>query len=327
MRDCVTVSVAARLHLGFLDLNGGLGRRFGSLGLALEEPDTLIEISRSPADQAAGPQAERALPHLAKMVEGLGLPAGHSLRIDRAIPPHAGLGSGTQLALGIAAAVRRLHRLAIDVEADALLLDRSARSGLGAGFFREGGVALDGGRGDADRPAPIVARLPFPDEWRVLLIFDPARQGVHGPAELAAFRGLAPFPATLAGHLCRLALMQALPAVAEGEIGPFGRAVTEIQAHVGDHFAGAQGGRYASPNVAAVLDLLARHGVDGYGQSSWGPTGFAFAASEAEARRLQRLVAALASSSGLETRIVRGRNHGALIAEQNLARGQGARHG
>ncbi len=24
----------ARLHLGFLDLNGGLGRRFGSLGLA-----------------------------------------------------------------------------------------------------------------------------------------------------------------------------------------------------------------------------------------------------------------------------------------------------
>lgn len=327
MRHCVTVSVAARLHLGFLDLNGGLGRRFGSLGLALEEPDTLIEVSRSDGDAAMGPQADRALPLLARIVERLGLPAGHSLRIHRAIPPHAGLGSGTQLALGIAAAVRRLHRLAVDVEADALLLDRSARSGLGAGFFHEGGLALDGGRGEAERPAPIVARLPFPEGWRVLLIFDPARQGVHGPAELAAFRDLAPFPADLAGHLCRLALMQALPAIAEGEIGPFGKAVTEIQAHVGDHFAGAQGGRYASPNVAAALDLLARRGVDGYGQSSWGPTGFAFAASEAEARRLQRIVAPLASSSGLETRIVRGRNHGALVAERGLAREQGARHG
>src|SRR5688572_5559747 len=124
MRDCVTVSVAARLHLGFLDLNGGLGRKFGSLGLALEEPDTLIEISRSAGDAATGPQAQRAFPHLARMVERLGLPSGHSLCIHRAIPPHAGLGSGTQLALGVAAALRRLHRLAVDVEGDALLLDR-----------------------------------------------------------------------------------------------------------------------------------------------------------------------------------------------------------
>jgi beta-RFAP synthase len=327
MRDRVTVSVAARLHLGFLDLNGGLGRRFGSLGLALEEPDTEIELSRSAHDVAEGPQADRAMRQLVRLVAHLGLPAGHALLIRRAIPAHAGLGSGTQLALAIAAAVRRLHRLPLDTEADALLLDRGARSGLGAGYFGEGGVALDGGRGTADRPAPVIARLPFPEEWRVLLILDPASEGVHGPEEVAAFRTLPPFPAELAAHLCRVVVMQALPGVAEGDLDAFGRAVTEVQAHVGDHFARAQGGRYASRNVAGVLDLLARNGVAGYGQSSWGPTGFAFAASQAEARRLARIAAPLASSSGLEMRIVKGRNRGAVIAERAFASGQGARHG
>lgn len=327
MRDCVTVSVAARLHLGFLDLNGGLGRRFGSLGLALAEPETIIELGRSPADAAEGPQAERAMRYLARLVDGLGLPAGHRLVVHQAIPAHAGLGSGTQLALALAAALRRLHRLAADVEADALLLERSARSGLGTGFFHAGGVALDGGRGKADLPAPIIARLPFPEDWRVLLILDPSREGMHGAAELAAFGALAPFPAELAAHLCRLALMQALPAIAERELASFGQAVTEIQAHVGDYFAAAQGGRYASASVAAVLHLLARNGVDGYGQSSWGPTGFALAASRAEAARWQALAAPLAAASGLELRIVKGRNGGGAISERTRVAGQGALHG
>ena len=37
----VDVSAPARLHLGFLDLGGGLGRRFGSLGVAIDGCDTL----------------------------------------------------------------------------------------------------------------------------------------------------------------------------------------------------------------------------------------------------------------------------------------------
>lgn len=327
MRDCVTVSVSARLHLGFLDLHGGLGRRFGSLGLVLDAPETTIELSRGATDAAQGPDADRAMRHLRRIVEHLGLPGRHRLSVGRCIPAHAGLGSGTQLALAVAAAARRLHRLAPDIPGDAMLLDRSARSGLGTGFFEAGGFALDGGRGEAERPAPVIARLPFPDAWRVLLIFDPSRQGVHGPDELAAFAALPPFPAALAAHLCRIAVMRALPGIAEHDLGSFGRAVTEIQEHIGDHFGSAQGGRYASPNVAAVLDLLARHGAEGYGQSSWGPTGFAFAASQADARRLQAAATPLAAASGLDLRIVKGRNHGAVISERATAAEQGARHG
>src|SRR6185436_15722867 len=104
-----------------------------------------------------------------------------------------GLGSGTQLALAVAAALRRLHGLAPDTEADAMLLDRAARSGLGTGLFMHGGLALDGGRGEDDRPAPIIARLSIPEDWHILLILDPGREGVHGVEEVEAFKRLPEF--------------------------------------------------------------------------------------------------------------------------------------
>jgi len=226
----------------------------------------------------------------------------------------------------MAAALRALHGDALDVEADALVLDRAARSGLGTGLFLQGGLALDGGRGPLDRPAPIIARLPFPEAWHILLVLDPAAEGVHGPEEAAAFRSLPEFPASLAAHLCRLVLMQALPAVVECDLDAFGRAVSEVQRHIGDYFGAAQGGRFANRSVAAVLDLLAQSGVEGIGQSSWGPTGFAFAASRAEARRLQDIAAPIAAAEGLDLRVVKGRNSGAAIEVAEAIK-RGARNG
>ena len=58
--ESVTVSVPARLHLGFLDLNGGLGRRFGGIGLAINQLGTRITIARSTHTQVDGPERERA---------------------------------------------------------------------------------------------------------------------------------------------------------------------------------------------------------------------------------------------------------------------------
>jgi beta-ribofuranosylaminobenzene 5'-phosphate synthase len=43
----VRVVAPARLHLGFLDLHGGLGRKFGSLGVTLDEPRTALTVRRA----------------------------------------------------------------------------------------------------------------------------------------------------------------------------------------------------------------------------------------------------------------------------------------
>src|ERR1700704_6277052 len=147
MFDSVTVAAAARLHLGFLDMNGGLGRRFGGLGLAIDRPATRLTIRRSAAPAVEGLEAERAGRHLALLARHLGLTHSYSLTVHEAIPAHAGLGSGTQLALGIAAALRHLEGIPADQSSDSLLLRRGTRSGIGLGLFQRGGVIVDGGRG------------------------------------------------------------------------------------------------------------------------------------------------------------------------------------
>ena len=61
------------------------------------------------------------------------------------------------------------------------------------------------------------------------------------------------------------------------------------------------------------------HGARGTGQSSWGPTGFAFAADAKEARRLCDPVQATAAASGLELVICKGVNHGVHVEGETFA--------
>jgi beta-ribofuranosylaminobenzene 5'-phosphate synthase len=309
-----TVKVPARLHLGFLDLNGRLGRRFGGIGLAVGGLRTSITIQRAKLSDVIGPEADRVRPYLLKMEQHLGLGTGHRIQISEVVPSHAGLGSGTQLALAVAAGLRRLHDLPLDVEGDALRLGRGGRSGIGIGLFSRGGLVVDGGRANEDTAPPIISHLPLPPQWRVLVILDPRLQGMHGPAEAAAIAALPPMPEADTAHLCRLILMKALPALVERDLANFGAAIKELQMQLGDYFAPAQGGgRFMSADVAAVLDALDRAGARGIGQSSWGPTGFAFASSPGEAERLAAIARQHASARSLDIRVCEGLNRGAEI--------------
>ena len=320
----IAVTVPARLHLGFLDLNGGLGRRFGSIGLAIGDLGTSIAIRRTERTKLSGPESDRARHYLESMERLLALAGAHELNVLQAVPAHAGLGSGTQLALAVAAGVRRLHNLPLDVEGDAMHLGRGTRSGIGIGLFSRGGLVVDGGRGNELRPAPVVSHLPFPDRWRVLVILDPKLRGVHGADEVKTFAALQPMSDAEAAHICRLILMRALPALAEHDLVGFGAAIKELQARIGDYFAPAQGGaRFTSRDVADVVNALDRAGAFGVGQSSWGPTGFAFAPSAEEATRLAASVQRNASARGLDIRICKGLNHGAEIVAPAYAHESG----
>jgi beta-ribofuranosylaminobenzene 5'-phosphate synthase len=313
----VTVTVPARLHLGFLDLNGGLGRRFGSIGLAISDLGTSLGIRRAKHTRISGPQRERIEEYLQKMEQVLALNGAHTVNVLQNVPPHSGLGSGTQLALAVASGLRRLYNLPLQIEDDALRLGRGARSGIGIGLFHRGGVVVDGGHGSQSGVAPIVSHLPFPEHWRILVIFDRQRRGVHGVDEVSAFAGLTPMPEADAARICRLVLMKALPALAEHDIVSFGAAITELQARLGDYFARSQGGSaFTSSAVAAVLAGLDAAGAHGIGQSSWGPTGFAFAPSAEEAERLAKLAREHPAAGGLDIRICSGLNRGAAIVAQ-----------
>lgn len=311
----VSVTTMARLHMGFLDLHGGLGRRFGSIGLTLAEPATQLTVSRSVDFFAAGAGSERAAQYARHFHESMGLKGAAAIKLDRMIPEHAGLGSGTQMALAVGWALAKLHGLDVSVREVAALTERGARSGIGIGAFEQGGLLVDGGRGANTVVPPVLARLEFPAEWHVLLIFDNSGIGVHGKQEIEAFRTLPEFPAETAAELCRRVLMQALPAVAERDLKAFGAAIYEIQCRVGDYFAFAQGGgRFTSPTIGSLLEWLRQQGVDCVGQSSWGPTGFAVFESEPEA---QAMAAALkekyAGQDHMSFMVCQARNQGCEV--------------
>lgn len=311
----VRIVAPARLHLGLIDMNGGLGRRFGSIGLAVDAPRLDLSITRSARLSAEGPEADRALRYARLVSDLLGVPAAGRFRVHEVMPAHAGFGSGTQLALAIAAGLGRLNGIDVDLPALGARLERGARSGIGVSAFLDGGFVVDGGRGPNGAVPPVIARMAFPEAWRLVLILDTDMEGVHGTEEAEAFRTLPEFPAGDAAHLCRLVMMRLLPGLAEADIVAVGSALTEIQARLGDHFAPAQDGRrFASASVTAALEAAAAFGAAGVGQSSWGPTGFALVASDAEAESLvNRLVRECHTKVGLKFLVARGRNRGASI--------------
>lgn len=309
----VVVDAPARLHIGFTDLNGGLGRRFGSLGLTLGGLSTELRLQRSDTLNARGRGAGRALRWAELLLDQLRLEAGVDIELVTAIPAHVGLGSGTQLALAVGSAIGRVFGLDISPQQVAQRLGRGARSGVGIGAFEHGGFLLDGGRDTNDLPPPITARFAFPPPWRVLLVLDENRKGLFGVREKTAFQALPSFSETQAGTLCRLVLMQILPSLAQAQWEPFAAAIGSMQDIVGDQFAQVQGGRYSSDDVAKVLAWCRNQGLRGVGQSSWGPTGFIILNSETHAHALLREVKSRFGTGTLSFRVAAGRNHGASV--------------
>ncbi len=307
--------------MGFLDLNGGLGRRFGSIGMAIDSHYTDLQVSRSPQPKITG--LTESDPHYAKLLQiqsdffvslGRHIPASNqtlSIKIHQLIPEHAGLGSGTQLALSLGQALCQLYGIIATAEEIAQALGRGKRSGIGITSFEQGGFIIDAGIDSRSTSMPLtLMRLPFPPDWTVVLILDNSKQGVHGAVERSAFNELPTFPRHAAETICHRTLMQLVPALLTNNLENFSEAVTEIQRLIGSHFAPAQGGQYASTDVAKLLDYAQSLGFKGLAQSSWGPSGCVFTANPKAAQTLIRqLTDYLAGHSGKS-------NHLSLLAAQ-----------
>jgi len=260
--------------MGFIDLSGSLGRHFGSIGVALNEEAIRLTVVGSDRRSISGPSAVRAAKCLTTLCEAFKVPDTLAIDIESAIPEHVGLGSGTQMSLAIGAALNAFYDLGLSVRDIARVMVRGLRSGIGIGVFEQGGLVVDGGRGEHTVTPPLLARMAIPEAWRFILVFDRRGQGLHGLQEIQAFQDLPAFPRREAEQLSYLLLMQALPALAENDIARFGEVITRLQRSVGEHFAAVQGGIYTSPEVAAAMQWLAEQGAVAVGQTSWGPTGF-----------------------------------------------------
>jgi len=329
----VRVSTPARLHLGFLDLNGDSGRKFGSIGLAINSFHTILKVQRarhvSITGQCASPRIiQKTETLLTTFYQSLGkdiaaFDQNVTITIEQLIPEHSGFGSGTQLALALGTALCHLHGINATTAEIAQQLGRGKRSGIGIATFELGGFIIDGGnKPNHNTPPPLLAHHQLPHEWRMVLIMDPEHKGVHGLQEKNAFTTLAKFPLFNSQAICHLSLMQLLPALVENDLDQFGNAMTKIQQLIGDHFAPAQGGRYTSDNVARVLEHALNLGHAGVAQSSWGPTGVVFVDSEIVATSLianlmTYVQSTLSTDNQLSFSIAQANKQGAIIETTN----------
>jgi beta-ribofuranosylaminobenzene 5'-phosphate synthase len=283
----IRVEAAARLHMGMLDAAGDGPRRFGGLGVAVSRPAVVVEVSPSDELTAEGPDAGRALAVAQRCLDAIGGASGARVRVLEAIPAHAGLGSGTKLALAVTAALSALAGRQPDPAELARTAGRGARSAVGLWTFALGGFVVEGGRRrGVDEPAPLLTRHAMPEEWRCVLVIPAAEPGLSGEPEEAAFGDLRSDPERSAA-IAQLVLTALLPALVEHDLAEFGAALSRIQRLVGDAFAPVQGGTF-HPQAAPVVDALLRLGAAGAGQSSWGPAVYGLVGNEQEGHEIVR---------------------------------------
>jgi beta-ribofuranosylaminobenzene 5'-phosphate synthase len=111
--------------------------------------------------------------------------------------------------------------------------------------------------------------------------------------------------------LCRIALMDLLPAIADVNIAAASTALTEYGRVSGEYFSAVQGGVFADDRMAEIARRVTRRGR-GFVQTSWGPTCAALCASDDELSDLRHELESADTGSLIMT-AARPLNHGASV--------------
>lgn len=329
----VRVVAPCRLHFGLFHVpvdglthypDGRPVRKFGGLGMMIDEPCVTVTALWSQHEGTTGSLSNRATNFLQSM--GLDRPNDRSpLAVLADGPPeHVGLGVGTALGMALGRAVyhgilweewvvdNRSGSPESPAEQVAERVGRGKRSGIGVKGFSTGGFLIDEGK-ESDEDADIDGAK-YPSPWRIVLVRPPTPPTWFGDRERSAFARTRPADRALSltERLRSLAYDTIVPAVRDEDFDTFAQSIFEFNRLAGEPFQDDQGGVYASPEVACVIDELMEMGAVGVGQSSWGPTVFAMCRDADEAEHLAAKARARFSSA-TEVIVTTANNTGARL--------------
>jgi beta-RFAP synthase len=284
----------------------------------IDSPGLQMDFEPAPRWSCTGMLADRAMRELTALLEchggALGELQPHAVNIVRAPPEHVGLGTGTQLCLALASG---LLELSASTSVDLFMLARRGRrSAIGCHGFKVGGFLVDGGkhaRSASSSIAPLISRLEFPGEWRIVLVTPRSVAGRHGDTEQQVFDCIGPVSTAFRQGQCARLLLELLPALAEADFSGFSEALYQFNRTAGEPFRIIQGGPYSSPCVQALIETIRQLGVSGTGQTSWGPTVFAMTDGEDQAAWLVRRLAECSIDQQLDITVTAANNQGAYL--------------
>lgn len=297
----ITVTAPARLHFGLFSVGDISERKFGGLGLMVEQPQTIVHCTPNDHLEITGAGSEDATKTVrsffAKLQPELTSKFAISdasefpchLHIETIPPRHSGFGSGTQLALATASALSQSIGLPLQTPEDmAATLERGKRSAIGTyGFFR-GGFLVDRGKLTDEILAPLDFQSDFPDSWKIVLLRLKNCQGFFGDHEVSAFNQLPPSSEQHRTEMIEMVKREIIPGVLQKNYDQFAEAIYQFGRRSGLMFASVQGGAYQSNSVADLVNQVRSFGVKGVGQSSWGPCVFAITQDDIQTNELTK---------------------------------------
>jgi beta-ribofuranosylaminobenzene 5'-phosphate synthase len=312
----VRVTAGSRLHFGMLSFGRPGERQFGGAGAMIAAPALTLSIGESERLEIVGPLGDRAEQFVTRLSHNASWwrprPC-FRITIESAPPPHAGLGSGTQLGMALARGLAAFfHAEPQTAESLARAVGRGKRSAVGIHGATLGGLIIESGKLAEDEISPLVSRVALPDQWRFVVVLQDEAAGLSGEAEQRAFDRLPAVSLDTSAALCRLLMCELAPAALQGDFARFSESLYQYGRLAGQCFAAQQGGVYANPAVERLVERCLELGVRGVGQSSWGPTVFALCPTQNEAEDLVNLLRA-ASLTDAKMFVAAPDNHGIQV--------------
>jgi beta-RFAP synthase len=315
MPRAIHITAPSRLHFGLWALASRTGRQYGGVGAMIEEPRLVIHVDAAERFSAEGPLSERIAAFGGRWAEfhREALPKCR-ITVATAPPRHAGLGSGTQLGLAVAAGLGAFVGLPGQSPRElALSVGRGLRSAVGTYGFALGGLIVDQGK-LADEPlSPLDCRLDLPAAWRFVLVRPAGLAGLGGDEESAAIASLPVISPATTERLIAEVRDRLVPAAATADFEGFAASVYRYGRWSGECFAARQGGPYNGPVLTKLVERIRDLGGEGVGQSSWGPTLFVAQPSQAAAEDFAQRLSAVSTGEELHTIITPPANSGARI--------------
>lgn len=311
----IHIKTPSRLHFGIIDLSRSLSRSYGSVGLAIEGVGYEILAEESEGLEVLGPErdVEQARKIAEKVIQIYNIPRQVKINILDSIPMHVGLGSTTQLTLGIATAITKLHGVKASPVELAEKMGRGKNSGVGTYAFMKGGFIVDGGIKERRFP-PLIFRHDFPKQWQFVIVTPEIERGLDEKTEEELFKQITA-STDIARRICHSLVMKMLPFIVERDIEGFGQGLTEVQRLVGEAFSTYQGGVFGSQVASDIVNRMLEEGAYGAGQSSWGPTVYGLVKGKAQAEELKEAISEFLKGKNYiaSIKVVRPNNRGAKV--------------
>ena len=322
MKKSFTIDSPARLHLGFMELNDSNPRVFGSIGLAITnfKFKQTIQLNKDFDVVCDDKNIKLRVEEIIELFSKNYKIKKCRLIVSDFIPLHKGLGSGTQVSLCTGFLISSFNNLNLSIENISKFLGRGQRSGVGVETFKSGGFIIDTGKQKSSiSPPQKLIDIKWPKDWQIILITNTSLSGLHGKKESNEFTKLKNISSKFAKENCFNLLMKIIPGLLENDFCIFANGIQKIQENMSEIFYGNKN-NFSNRNISKIFKFVREKKYVGFGQSSWGPTGFVFCENKNKREEIFNKIEnfiELKKIEGINLLKVRGRNFGNKFLKVN----------